>query len=375
MVTRAIVHEMESSLGPDLEAAMVNELGNPECLDGFVPNPRLRGETMAVGPELVGGIVSANIPALPHLTVMRSLLTKSPCIVKTAAAEPHFLPAYARSLFEVDPEVGRHVAVVGFGHEHAALLEAFLEHLDFLIAYGGPEAMAALRSRVGPGVRTLFHGHRLGFCLLARDAPSDPGLAGNVALDTVLFDQEACLAPHVAFVEADFDTACVLAQQVAREMDRLHDDYPLGHRPLAWKLSVRHALDEAAMDPGRRTRVFPAGSVERGVVLVQELARFEASPLGRFLRVVPVESLDHALDIVRPLSGLLQNASIAASPDRRRTLAAALAALGVSRVCPPGNMGTPSMMWHHDGQGCLAAMVRFTDWEVRRSPPLSNKSS
>ena len=41
----------------------------------------------------------------------------------------------------------------------------------------------------------------------------------------------------------------------------------------------------------------------------------------------------------------------------------ARARAGVARVCPPGNMGTPTMMWHHDGFPCIAKMLRFCDWE------------
>jgi hypothetical protein len=125
MVAKAVRNEMASSLGPDLMAALRNELGDERRLDDFTYNPLLKGETFACGPELVGGIVSSNIPALPHLTVMRSLLVKAPCIVKTASSEPYFLPQYAQTLWEIDPAVARAVAVVSFGRAERPLLEAF----------------------------------------------------------------------------------------------------------------------------------------------------------------------------------------------------------------------------------------------------------
>ncbi|MBM4352441.1 MAG: hypothetical protein FJ109_01385 [Deltaproteobacteria bacterium] len=428
MVERATVHEMESSLAPDLMAAIRNEIGNPDYLDGFAYNPHSDGMTIAVGPKLVGGIVSSNIPALPHLTVMRSLIVKAPCIVKTSVSEPDFLPAYVQTLHEIDPEVARCVAVVSFGREDEEALQAFLASVDFLIAYGGREAMEALRAKKPARLRALLHGHRLGFALVAgselrkalegggyrspgsggspdrmpgatgtglRSAvgrylsapggrPAGAGLeqildAGREALglvgvgslelplalayDAVLFDQEACLAPHVIFVEGTFDQACGLAERIAGRMERLADDLPPGTRTLAQRLSVRQELDMLALDG--RSRVFFAGSIERGIVAVQECEVFRPSPLGRFVRVVPVPDLLRALEHVAPLGDLLQNAAVAAPDDRRPVLERALADLGVCRICPPGNMGTPTMMWHHDGHPCISAMLRFCDAETR----------
>jgi len=403
MVDRAVLHEMESSLASDMEAALDNELGDRHCLDRFVYSPKLRGETHAIGPMLVGGIVSANIPALPHLTVMRSLLVKAPCIVKTSVSEPHFLPAYAQTLYEIDPDVGRCLAVVNFGREDDEALDALLSGIDFLIAYGGLDAIANLKARKPANLRALFHGHKLGFAMVAKaehgkdvlrwsplsSPPSGGSTAGRIggeegvaelasllAYDIVLFDQEACLAPHVIFVEGGFETACALAKDVAVEMGKLARDLPLGDAPLSRRMAIRQELDAIAMSAAGPTAVFAAepctaagsargGAAPAGFVVVQRIDKFEPSPLGRFVRVCPVASLDDALALVAPLGDLLQNVAVAAPPDRFHDIALRLARMGACRICPPGNMGTPTMMWHHDGKGCLAAMVRFTDIEVR----------
>ena len=46
----------------------------------------------------------------------------------------------------------------------------------------------------------------------------------------------------------------------------------------------------------------------------------------------------------------------------RADLAAAFE--GVTRIVPPGIMGRPSMMWHHDGVACLGRMVTWCDHEL-----------
>ena len=374
MVALSIRLEMESSQGPHLIAALKNEIGNSACLDSFTSNPLLAGETFAVGPGLVGGIVSSNIPALPHLTVMRSLLVKAPCVVKSSKDEPLFLPAYLQSLWDVDPEVGACAAAVSFGREDTAQLDTFLGGIDFLIAYGGLDAIAGLRQKWPDDSRALYHGHKLGFGIVAADALGTDlnSLAEKIAWDVVLFDQEACLAPHVIFVEGNSAETFRLAEEVATSMEKLAVELPPARRSLAAKLALRQELDSLAV-LDQRAQVCPAGSPDSGVVVVQETDTFLPSPLGRFVRLVPVPSVETALKLVEPLEGLLQNASIACTDDsRRREIATALARAGVARVCPPGNMGTPTMMWHHDGFPCIAKMLRFCDWEtsVGRLGPL-----
>jgi hypothetical protein len=363
MVRQAVQHEMESSLGPDLFAAIRNEIGNPEYLDRPTTNPLSGGMTFAVGPGLVGGVVSSNIPALPHLTVMRSLLVKAPCIVKTSMAEPYFLPAYAQSLYHMDPVVGAAVAVVCFGREDEGASRTLLSEIDFLIAYGGGEAMASLREMLGPDKPGLFHGHRLGFGLVDKDGlahGASSRLPARIAYDVVLFDQEACLAPHMVFVQGDADTVRELAGAIHGQMTLLAGELPHAQKPLSQRMAIRNELDRLAMTG---ETVFGADAPDEGIVTVEQAADFRPSPLGRFVRLVPVSSLDEALAAVRPLSGLLQNVALEVSPDSRDDLMVRLARLGVSRVCPAGNMGTPSMMWHHDGLPCIASMLRFIDWE------------
>ena len=94
--------------------------------------------------------------------------------------------------------------------------------------------------------------------------------------------------------------------------------------------------------------------------------RFSASPLNRCITVCAVPNWDEAMHALRPLSPWLQNAAMAVSTDEAPSLKTRLARLGVTRLCAPGLMATPSMMWHHDGEACLASMVRWCDHETLR---------
>jgi hypothetical protein len=81
--------------------------------------------------------------------------------------------------------------------------------------------------------------------------------------------------------------------------------------------------------------------------------------------VIPIESLAQALDQLRPFGRYLQNVGVGCTGEAELSAAAAsLAKLGASRVCEPGRMAEPSMMWRHDGRTCVAELVRWCDVEM-----------
>ena len=61
----------------------------------------------------------------------------------------------------------------------------------------------------------------------------------------------------------------------------------------------------------------------------------------------------------------LQNAAVDLADEREKKLIARLGDIGLGRITAPGNMPTPSMMWHHDGVAPLAALVRWCDIEKK----------
>ena len=366
MVARAIELEQAASRAPDMMAALVRELGDPAALDGFVPTPK--GRSMAIGPQLVGGIFSANIPALPHLTVMRAFLVKAACFGRISRDEPIYLPLYADSLREVDPELAECLAVIHWDRDERACERAFLGALDHLIAYGGEAALSGLRERLPEGVAATWHGHRMGFAYVGRPAlmGSIDGLVDRLAFDFSIFDQHACLAPQACFVERGGQRSPLdFAKKLSEAMASWLEELPPRSLSVQEMAPLRAALDAASLrelvgEGGARV-VSPPDRLQ-GAVVVERPERFEPVPLDRFVRVIPVDGLDDMLTLLEPVKRYLQCAAVAGCDDRAR---ARLARLGLSRLCPPGRMGTPTMVWHHDGEGCLASLVTWCDEETR----------
>ena len=370
MVGHAIDEEQASSRGPHLVDALRNELGDPEVLDGFRPNPRTGGLSRAHGPGLVGAIFSSNIPALPHLEIMRSFLVKSACLGRVSAGEPIFLGRYAETLHALDPELASCLAIVYWERGDDACESLFLGSIDHLVAYGGDAQIDRLRAVRPPALEATWHGHRLGFTYVMREALAAGQdlrrLARSITYDFAIFDGFACLCPQVVLVEDSGPiSALALARILAEEMARWTRELPPRRLDLAGA-SRRHGLAQLCM-MNDAVEVIAAPPDASFLVTVEAMQRLEPSSGDRHLRVVPVTG---RADLDRLVGTLprhhLQCAAIACggAAARHHELRELLAAWGVTRIVPPGIMGRPSMMWHHDGVACLGRMVTWCDHEL-----------
>ena len=113
----------------------------------------------------------------------------------------------------------------------------------------------------------------------------------------------------------------------------------------------------------------PAHDVFAGAGLGYTLVRaphlvLEGSAGNRSLRLVVVPDGDSAIAEIAPLARHLQNVAVGALPPELERYAERLAGLGACRICAPGRMSEPSMVWRHDGRPCVAELVRWCDVEM-----------
>ena len=370
MVGHAIDEEQASSRGPHLDLALRSELGDPEFLDGFRPNRRTGGLSRAHGPGLVGAIFSSNIPALPHLEIMRSFLVKSACLGRVSAGEPIFLRRYAETLHELDPELASCLAIVYWERGDDDAEAIFLRSIDYLVAYGGDAQISRLMAARPPALDATWHGHRLGFTYVTREALAAGRdlrtLARSISYDFAIFDGFACLCPQAVLVEHGGDTSPgALARLCAEEMARWTRVLPPRRLDLAGAARKQSFAQLCMMNDAIEVIAAPPDGSH--LVTVEAMQRFEPSGGDRYLRVVPVNGRADLERLIGPLPRHhLQCAAIATGGDaaRHHELRELLASWGVTRIVPPGIMGRPSMMWHHDGVACLGRMVTWCDHEL-----------
>lgn len=369
-VDRSFDVELSNYRADSLWRVLRRELGNPEVLDGFRPDAQLPGSTLAIGPRVTLAIFTGNVPGLPALSIVRALLVKSAVIAKVASGEPTFAARFARTLHEIDPRLGEAVAVTYWDRADEASLKGALGQVDAVIAYGGNEACAAVRAHVAPHQRYVEHGHKLSAGIISQRYLRELGaaeLAARITEDVSTFNQHACIAPQAYLVEGDTASVREFGSRVAEAMDTYASRYPLGvlNDAEAAALQLRRAADAwMAAAPGERDQ-WCARGLDWTVVLDTDLGRITGAG-NRVVRIVPVPSLAEAVVRLRPIARFLQNVGLGVLDAEFGSVAMELARLGACRICEPGRMAEPSMMWRHDGLSCVAELVRWCDVEMHR---------
>lgn len=355
-----------------LHRFVAEDFANPKVLDGFQPTPK-GGAVRAFGPELLVHNWAGNVPALALWSMVCGLLVKAGNIGKLPSAEPLFAGWFARLLAEVHPPIADCFAVVwwrGAGDDGASALYA---QADTVLAYGGNEALDAIRRRLPVTTRFLPHGHKLGFGMIsatALDTLKAPALARLAAWDVMRYDQQGCYSPHVFYVQRGGAVSPrAFADYLAAELANLQRRFP--RRPLdvedsaavaKWQQAVEWKVLSASASETADQLIGPP-SAAWSVAYSDTLQPLAPTAMQRTIQVVGVDALDDVVPVLAPHSRFLQTAGVAAAPAELFRLAGLLGAVGVTRISAIGAMSAPEAGWHHDGRFNLLDLVRMTEIE------------
>jgi acyl-CoA reductase LuxC len=231
-----------------------------------------------------------------------------------------------------------------------------LARADVIVLTGGPIALAALRDRL-PGM-VVAHGPRVSAALVARAALADAGdVADALALDVAMHDQRGCLSPHAVWVEGD---ARGFAHLLARALDTVAERLPAAPAAIEERAAGALLAAEAEWCPGAEVLQGPGGRV-----VYDEITELRPTP---GLRTVRVHPLEHALDLPGRLPrGMVE--CVAVAGVEAASLAGALRARGVSRLCRPGRMQRPRVSWPRGQHAPLGVLLgRRRDPEIEVEP-------
>lgn len=337
------------------------ELGDPARLDAAQGS-------MLSGFDATAVVLAGSIPQPTLLALLSPLALRSPVLAKPASRDPVTAGLVAESIAEVDPELGRCIAIARFGSGDEACLRALLE-ADCVAATGSDASIAALAARVLPKQRLIASGHRLSLAALGPEALRGDALAAAaeaIALDAALWDQQGCLSPLVVYaVGSDREAPDRLAEALARALASLERRLPRGQLEAAAAAAFRQECDGAELRAaaGGGVRLL-GGPAQRYAVVREADSAPRPAPLNRFLRVSPVENPEEMLASIRPLAAHLAGVALAGFGRDLDRVARGLADLGASRLCPPGELQSPPLAWHHEGRPVLLPFARFTDREA-----------
>ena len=298
----------------------------------------------SAGPVLV--VLASNLPALAVQPLLPALALRRPVLLKSPSAEPLFAPSFLAALVQREPRLTGAVAAVAWPGGDPRLEEPVLAGVDKVIAYGDAPALADLERRA-PG-KVVGYGPRTSLAVIGSTVDPDQ-VADGLSRDIALFDQRGCLSVAAVYTAGDPDLLAGCLEEALQEKARL---WPPGPADAVSLAAVQQARLEAEM---RGLRPCPL-AVTEGTVLVDPEPGFRPSPGLRTVRIHPLADLSRLPEILAPWKDRLQGAALAG--EDAWSLADRLAALGVSRFAPPGELQSPDASWHNGGLSPLAALAR-----------------
>jgi hypothetical protein len=305
---------------------------------------RAAGMERSTSPALA--VLAGNLPGLAVQPLLPALALRRPLLLKSSSAEPLFAATFVTALARRLPALGEGIAAAAWPGGDARLEAPVLAAAGRVLAYGDRAAVASLACRA-PG-KVVDYGPKLSIGVLGG---ADLGeVARGLARDVALFEQAGCLSVQAVFV-AGAERARPFAERLAAALAELAVELPPGRVAPEQAALVQQLRGEAEMR-GALTGSLPLA--EGTVILEPEAAPLAPSPGLRTVRVYASATLAEIPDRLAGWSGLLQGAALAGADAWE--LAPALAALGVSRCAPPGELQSPDASWHNGGHDPLVAL-------------------
>ena len=188
-----------------------------EYLDRWVPQgsgARGRFRIRAIGTRSLH-ITAGNVPVVGAITIIRSALTKSDCLIKLPSNDPLTASAIARTMIEIDAQhpVTKHVAVAYWkgGDEAVESQICRTSRIDKITAWGGMASMKHIQKYLTPGLDLIALNPKLSISMIGKEALQSKQAmqeaADGIAVAAGKLNQTACVNTRVVYVESETDEA------------------------------------------------------------------------------------------------------------------------------------------------------------------------
>ena len=305
-------------------------------------------------------ITAGNSPLLPLLSFLRGLSTKGACVVKSPAEAALASAVVAAAMRAADPDhpITRHTSLVYWPGGDAEFEDVLLapDAFDRIVVWGTADTVRSVRARA-PLTKTVALNPRYGVSLVdgrGLDAQS-ADVAARASVDTLVWEQQACTASLVHYVEGEDADAVAYARSLAATLARWDEQR---RRPLPRVLQGRIRLlrrGEWLNGTWFENRV--GHELSSAVVYMRGTVDLALHPMSRLVVVKRVDRLD---DVASTLTAAVASAGVhpAAAIPRLRD---ALAAAGVSNVFPLGEGERIYPGIPHDGMRVLSELVNWAN--------------
>ena len=313
-------------------------------------------------------LTAGNAPAIPIISTCRAISLKSAAVIKSpyGATLGGALVSLAACAAAPDHPSARNLSIVYWpgGDERVEGVLFGPDAFDRIVVWGAPDAVASVKSRA-TFTKLVTLNPRYGMSWIGREAFDNDDFkeaARRGAVDTMIWNQKACIASFVHYVEGDENQVTAYAQALQKELAE-------------WDRIAPNFLDPAAQGQIRRLR---RGKLLNAQWMANKQNEGDKRNEGISSVVIVVKGefdmMDHTLSrmvIVRRVSRLedalpFLNHSVSTvgvfPESRRMELCDRILARGVSTTYPLGMGDRMSTGMAHDGMKVYSELV---DWKNR----------
>lgn len=348
-----------------LTATVAGELGSVDILDGFVERPG-RPAAYARGARNVTIVSSDTTIGVALHPALFALCAKAAVTVKDR--DDDFVAAVAATLAQIQPELATSFRAERWDGPDDPQAVRSLAEADVVMAFGGDEALATIRSQCGPQTRFLAFGHRTSAGYVPREVVADEAALRRcvlgIARDALLYDGTGCLSLHAVFVERPMAGSepvdlTGFVQVLAAAFEQTAHDFPAADPSIPSRLAgyrdgarFRATQGQGATEPG----------AEHPYLIVLEPAAGEAPPfLPRTLTLSLVDNPGEALRFFQRHGIRLEAFGLPEGPSRPDVVSAAIAS-GASRLATLGALQSPPLAGEHGG---TPRITPYIEWMYR----------
>ncbi len=320
-------------------------------------------------------ILSGNVFLVGPGSLIEGVLTGNITLLKMPSAETNFMPEFIDSLVEAEQELGMEGVITGtlaaiqFSSSQVDVIETFKMSVDGIVIWGGEQAVRAYRNNLPARTRAIVFGPKLSIALALESGMAAKGVeecAKNLAFELAIWDQNACTAPQVCFVQGK-ERAKELVDALAIQLELQQKAIPAGTLDQNQAAEIRklRTIYEIAEHRGDFALRESKSDLDWTVMLDTDV-QIEPSPLHRTIKIVAVEDVAEVLARVEELRAYVQTVGLWADESEFLDYGNQLGKIGVLRIVDIGEMSGGEIDDPHDGAYDLPQMMNLVVHRLRQ---------
>ncbi|MCD9510694.1 acyl-CoA reductase [Photobacterium phosphoreum] len=330
------------------------DLGSRHIVDEWLPQGDCYVKAMPKGKSV--HLLAGNVPLSGVTSIIRAILTKNECIIKTSSADPFTAIALASSFIDTDEHhpISRSMSVMYWSHsEDIVIPQQIMNCADVVVSWGGHDAIKWAIEHTPVNVDILKFGPKKSIAIV--DDPVDiTASAIGVAHDICFYDQQACFSTQDIYyigdnIDAFFD-------ELVEQLDIYMEILPKGDQTFDEKASFSLIEKECQ---------FAKYKVEKGdnqswLLVKSPLGSFGNQPLARSAYIHHVSDISEITPYIE--NRITQTVTVTPweSSFKYRDV---LASHGAERIVESGMNNIFRVGGAHDGMRPLQRLVKYISHE------------